>query len=138
VVRHQFYHSNEADTRIRAKEVTLTYKLPLAWRTPPSGGKNLRKEEFFTQEHLVEPMGVEPTTSRVRFSQLVTSELGMSVIFRVLFFLCSITSASKNVNNGRKLVTPPLRRNHLPLAALSLEIRSYQFVNDLACAASLT
>jgi hypothetical protein len=52
---------------IRAKEVTLTYKLPLAWRTPPSGGKNLRKEEFFTQEHLVEPMGVEPTTSRVRF-----------------------------------------------------------------------
>ena len=45
----------------------LTYKLPMTVRTPPSDGKKPRKEEFFTLYQMVEPMGVEPTASRVRF-----------------------------------------------------------------------
>ena len=36
-------------------------------RTRPSEGKKPRKDEFFTLSQMVEPMGVEPTTSRVRF-----------------------------------------------------------------------
>jgi hypothetical protein len=54
------------EVRVRDKEITLTYKLPLPQRTPLPGGKNHRKEEFFTEDHLVELMGVEPTTSKLR------------------------------------------------------------------------
>jgi hypothetical protein len=36
-------------------------------RTPASEGVNPRTGEFFTLYQMVEPMGVEPTTSRVRF-----------------------------------------------------------------------
>ena len=53
--------------RIKGNSVTLKYRLLLTARTPPAGAKNRGKEEFFTLYKLVEPMGVEPTTSRVRF-----------------------------------------------------------------------
>jgi hypothetical protein len=36
-------------------------------RTPPSESTNPRTGEFFTLYQMVEPMGVEPTASRVRF-----------------------------------------------------------------------
>jgi site-specific DNA recombinase len=48
------------EVRVRNKEITLTYKIPLPQRTPSPGGKNPRKEEFFTEEHLVEAGGIEP------------------------------------------------------------------------------
>jgi hypothetical protein len=51
----------------------------------------------------------------------------MSVIYRVLFFACSITSAPKNVNNGRNLVTTA-EQTYLPLPLLSLQIGRYQLV----------
>jgi site-specific DNA recombinase len=52
---------------VRGNEVRLTYGLPMTVRTPPSEDANPRKAEFFTLYQMVEPMGVEPTTSRVRF-----------------------------------------------------------------------
>jgi hypothetical protein len=55
------------EVRIKGNSVTLKYRLPVTARTPPAGAKNPGKEEFFTLYKLVEPMGVEPTTSRVRF-----------------------------------------------------------------------
>ena len=36
-------------------------------RTPPFKDLKQRTEEFFTLYEMVEPMGVEPTASRVRF-----------------------------------------------------------------------
>ena len=53
--------------RINGKTGTLKYSLLVTVRTPPAGAKNRGNEEFFTLHNLVEPMGVEPTTSRVRF-----------------------------------------------------------------------
>jgi len=64
--KREFLREILKEVRIRNREVTITYKLPFACGTPPPEGKSFRKKEFFTQEHLVEPMGVEPTTSRVR------------------------------------------------------------------------
>ena len=43
--------------------VRLTYKLPMTVRTPPSKSGNPRTGEFFTLYHLVEPKGIEPSTS---------------------------------------------------------------------------
>jgi hypothetical protein len=51
------------EIRVRGKTIQLTYKLPLASRTSPSEGKSPREREFLTLGNLVEPMGVEPTTS---------------------------------------------------------------------------
>jgi hypothetical protein len=48
---------------VKGNAVRLTYKLPMTVRTPPSEGVNHRTWEFFTQCQMVEPMGVEPTTS---------------------------------------------------------------------------
>ena len=64
--KREFLREILKEVRIRNREVTITYKLPFACGTPSPEGKSFRKKEFFTQEHLVEPMGVEPTTSRVR------------------------------------------------------------------------
>jgi hypothetical protein len=36
-------------------------------RTPPPEGAGAQTAEFFTLYQMVEPMGVEPTASRVRF-----------------------------------------------------------------------
>src|SRR5262249_38577242 len=62
------------------------------------------------RKKLVEPMGVEPTASRVRFSQLSYGPspcyVGASGFF---IFVCFITSAPKNANNGRNVVTEPTR-----------------------------
>jgi hypothetical protein len=55
------------EVRIKGNSVTLKYRLPAITRTPPARAKNPGKEEFFTLYQMVEPMGVEPTTSRVRF-----------------------------------------------------------------------
>ena len=59
--RKEFLKEILKEVRVRNKEITLTYKLPLPQRTPLPGVKNTRKKEFFTEEHLVEPTGVEPT-----------------------------------------------------------------------------
>ena len=53
--------------RSESHAVRLTYKGPMTVRTPPSESINPPKGEFFTLYQMVEPMGVEPTASRVRF-----------------------------------------------------------------------
>ena len=42
------------EVRVRGSEVRLTYKLPMAMRTPLSKGKTSQKEEFLTLCNLVE------------------------------------------------------------------------------------
>jgi hypothetical protein len=54
------------EVRVRGTAVRLTYRLPMTVGTPPSKAREPRTEEFFTLHQMVEPMGVEPTTSRVR------------------------------------------------------------------------
>jgi hypothetical protein len=65
--RKEFLREIIKEVRVRGNEVRLTYKLPMAVRTPPSDGGTRRKGEFFTLYQMVEPMGVEPTASRVRW-----------------------------------------------------------------------
>ena len=65
--KKEFLREILQEVRVRGNDVRLTYKLPMTVRTPRSDGKKPQKEEFFTLSHLVEPMGVEPTASRVRF-----------------------------------------------------------------------
>jgi hypothetical protein len=65
--KKEFLREILKEIRVRGSEVTLIYRLPMTVRTPPSKGKNPQKGEFFTLYQMVEPMGVEPTTSRVRF-----------------------------------------------------------------------
>ena len=65
--KKEFLREILKEVRVRGKEVRLTYKLPITVRTPPSKDANPQKEEFFTLYQMVEPMGVEPTASRVRF-----------------------------------------------------------------------
>ena len=65
--KKEFLREVLKEVRVRGNEVKLTYRLPMTVRTPPSRGKKPQKEEFFTLYQMVEPMGVEPTTSRVRF-----------------------------------------------------------------------
>ena len=36
------------EVRVRGREVTLTYRLPMTLRTPPAAGKKPRAGEFFT------------------------------------------------------------------------------------------
>jgi hypothetical protein len=64
--KKEFLREILKEVRIRAKTITLTYKIPLTQRTLLPKGENPRKEEFFTLYHLVEPMGVEPTASALR------------------------------------------------------------------------
>ena len=65
--KKEFLREILKEVRVRGNDVRLTYKLPMTVRTPRSDGKQPRKEEFFTLYQMVEPMGVEPTASRVRF-----------------------------------------------------------------------
>ena len=65
--KKEFLRQILKEMRIREKEVRLTFKLPLTVRTPLPKDRNPQKEEFFTLYQMVEPMGVEPTASRVRF-----------------------------------------------------------------------
>jgi site-specific DNA recombinase len=65
--KKEFIREILKEVRVRGNEVRLTYKLPMTVRTPPSEGGNPQKREFFTLYQMVEPMGVEPTASRVRF-----------------------------------------------------------------------
>ena len=65
--KKEFLRKILKEVRVRGSEVRLTYRLPMTVRTPPSKGTNPRTGEFFTLYQMVEPMGVEPTTSRVRF-----------------------------------------------------------------------
>jgi hypothetical protein len=57
--------SREILTKVRVREsaVRITYKLPMTVRTSRSDGANPGTAEFFTLYEMVEPMGVEPTTS---------------------------------------------------------------------------
>ncbi len=55
------------EVRVRGNNISLTYRLPMTVRTPRPEGPNPQTTEFFTLCHMVEPMGVEPTASRVRF-----------------------------------------------------------------------
>jgi site-specific DNA recombinase len=65
--KKEFLREILKEVRVKGHAVRLTYKLPMTVRTPPSEGPNPRTGEFFTLYQMVEPMGVEPTTSRVRF-----------------------------------------------------------------------
>ena len=65
--KKEFLREILKEVRVRGSAVTLTYRLPMTVRTPPSKGTNPRTGEFFTLYQMVEPMGVEPTASRVRF-----------------------------------------------------------------------
>jgi hypothetical protein len=64
--KKEFLREILKEVRVRGNAIRLTYKLPMTVRTPPSEGANPRTGEFFTLYQMVEPMGVEPTTSRVR------------------------------------------------------------------------
>ena len=61
--KKEFLREISQKISVRENDVRLTYKLPMTVRTPRSDGKKPQKEEFFTQYQMVEPMGVEPTTS---------------------------------------------------------------------------
>jgi site-specific DNA recombinase len=63
--KKEFLREILKEVRVRGRQVRLTYKLPMTVRTPLSEDKNKnpQKEEFFTLYQMVEPMGVEPTTS---------------------------------------------------------------------------
>ena len=61
--RKEFLREILKEVRVRGTEVRITYKLPISVRTPPPEGGTPRKKEFFTLYQMVEPMGVEPTTS---------------------------------------------------------------------------
>jgi hypothetical protein len=65
--RKEFIRETLKEVRVKGSEVRLTNKLPMTVRTPPPEGENPRTGEFFTLYQMVEPMGVEPTASRVRF-----------------------------------------------------------------------
>jgi hypothetical protein len=65
-LQKRIFQRNFKEVRVKGNAVRLTYKLPMTVRTPPSEGANPRTGEFFTLYQMVEPMGVEPTTSRVR------------------------------------------------------------------------
>jgi hypothetical protein len=65
--KKEFLREILKEVRVRGNEVRLTYKLPITVRTPLPKDKNPQKEEFCTLYQMVEPMGVEPTASRVRF-----------------------------------------------------------------------
>ena len=65
--KREFLREILKEVRVRGHTVTLTYRLPMTVRTPLSEGKSPRTEEFLTLYQMVEPMGVEPTASRVRF-----------------------------------------------------------------------
>ena len=64
--KKEFLREILKEVRVRGNAVRLTYRLPMTVRTPPSEGIDPRTGEFFTLYQMVEPMGVEPTTSRVR------------------------------------------------------------------------
>lgn len=65
--KKEFLREIVKEVRVRGREVTLTYKLPMTVRTPRSERKTPQNEEFFALYQMVELMGVEPTASRVRF-----------------------------------------------------------------------
>ena len=61
--KKEFLREILKEVRVRGKEVKLTYRLPMTVKTPPSNGINPRTGEFFTLYQLVEPKGIEPSTS---------------------------------------------------------------------------
>jgi hypothetical protein len=46
--KNEFLREILKDGRVRGREVTLSSKLPMTLRTPPSAGKKPRAGEFFT------------------------------------------------------------------------------------------
>ena len=61
--KKEFLREMVKEIRVRDKAIQLTYRLPMVTRTSPSEGKTFREGEFLSLCNLVEPMGVEPTTS---------------------------------------------------------------------------
>jgi len=61
--KKEFLRQIVKEVRVRGKTIQLTYKLPMVPRTSPSEGKTSRKGEFLTLCNLVEPKGIEPSTS---------------------------------------------------------------------------
>ena len=61
--KKEFIREILKEVRVRGSEVRLTYKLPMTARAPLSRDKTSRNEEFFTQYQMVEPKGIEPSTS---------------------------------------------------------------------------
>ena len=49
--------------RVRRSAVRMTYRLPMTVRTSPSKDEQPREGEFFPHDQMVEPIGIEPTTS---------------------------------------------------------------------------
>jgi hypothetical protein len=58
--KREFLREVIKEVRVRGKEITLTYKIPL-----PSQKLSLEKNEFFTLSQMVVAVGLEPTTSRM-------------------------------------------------------------------------
>ena len=61
--KKEFIRSIVKEVRVRGKTIQLTYKLPMAPRTSPSESETSPKGEFLTLCNLVEPKGIEPSTS---------------------------------------------------------------------------
>jgi hypothetical protein len=61
--KKEFIREIVKEVRVRDKTIQITYKLPLVPRTSPSEGKTSRKGEFLSLCNLVEPKGIEPSTS---------------------------------------------------------------------------
>ena len=61
--KREFLQEIVKEVRVRDKTIQLTYRLPLMTRTSPSEGNPSTEGEFLSLCNLVEPMGVEPTTS---------------------------------------------------------------------------
>ena len=61
--KKEFIREILKEVRVKGNAVRLTYKLPMTVRTPLAEGKNPKKEEFFTLSQMVEPKGIEPSTS---------------------------------------------------------------------------
>ena len=64
--KKEFLREIVKEIRVRDKAIQLTYRLPMVTRTSPPEGNTSRDGEFLSLCNLVEPMGVEPTASRVR------------------------------------------------------------------------
>ena len=65
--KREFLREIVKEVRVREKTIEVNYRLPMRARTSPSEGETSSEGEFLSLCNLVEPMGVEPTASRVRF-----------------------------------------------------------------------
>jgi hypothetical protein len=62
VARREFLLEIIKEVRVRGKEITLTYRMPLA---PATVSKKDKSGRFFTLSQMVVAAGLEPATSRM-------------------------------------------------------------------------